>query len=86
MKYSYIQMTDAGKRQLLRDLSYELTDKVIAELIDRFADGVKLDSDGEPFIKIDREEVLCCVCPLFTWWIDINHVETVTANEEDGNE
>ena len=86
MKYSYLQMTDEGKRQLMRDLSYELTDKVISELIDRFADGVKLDSDGEPFIKIDREEVLCCACPLFTWWIDINHVETVTANEEDGNE
>ena len=41
MKYSYIQLTDAGKRQLMRDLSYELSDKVIAEVIDRFADGVK---------------------------------------------
>lgn len=83
MKYSYIQMTDEGKRQLLRDLSYELTDKVIAELIDRFADGVKTDSTGEPFIKIDREEVLVCVCPMYTHWIDVNHIETVTANEED---
>jgi hypothetical protein len=83
MKYSYIQMTDEGKRQLLRDLSYELTDKVIAELIDRFADGVKTDSTGEPYIKIDREEVLCCVVPMYTHWIDVNHIETVTANEED---
>jgi hypothetical protein len=83
MKYSYIQMTDEGKRQLLRDLSYELTDKVIAELVDRFADGVKTDLTGEPYIKIDREEVLCCVCPMYTHWIDVNHIETVTANEED---
>jgi hypothetical protein len=79
-------MTDEGKRQLMRDLSYELSDKVIAEVIDRFADGVKTDSTGEPFIKIDREEVLACVCSMFTWWIDVNHIETVTANEEDGNE
>jgi hypothetical protein len=83
MKYSYIQMTDEGKRQLLRDLSYELTDKVIAELVDRFADGVKTDSTGEPYIKIDREEVLCCVVPMYTHWIDVNHIEIVTANEED---
>jgi len=86
MKYSYYQLTDAGKRQLMRDLSYELSDKVIAELIDRFADGVKLDSTNEPYIKIDREEVLSCVCPMFTWFIDINHVERVTANEEDGSD
>jgi len=83
MKYSYIQLTDEGKRQLMRDLSYELTDKVIAELIDRFADGVKTDRTGEPYIKIDREEVLVCVCPMYTHWIDVNHIETVTANEED---
>jgi hypothetical protein len=79
-------MTDEGKRQLLRDLSYELTDKVIAELVDRFADGVKTDSTGEPFIKIDREEVLCCVVPMYTHFIDINHIEKVTANEEDGSD
>jgi hypothetical protein len=83
MKYSYIQLTDEGKRKLLRDLSYELTDKKIAELIDQYADGVKLDSTGEPFIKIDRDDVLCCAVPMYTHFIDINHIETVTANEED---
>jgi len=30
MKYSYIQLTDEGKRQLMRELSRELTDKKIA--------------------------------------------------------
>ena len=50
MKYSYIQLTDEGKRQLMRELSRELTDKKIAELMDQFADGVKTDSNGEPFI------------------------------------
>ena len=83
MKYSYIQLTDEGKRKLLRDLSYELTDKKIAELIDQYADGVKLDSTGEPFIKIDRDDVLCCAVPMYTHFIDINHIETITANEED---
>jgi hypothetical protein len=86
MKHSYIQLTDEGKRQLMRDLSYELTDKVIAELIDRFADGVKTDSTGEPYIKIDRDEVLMCAVPMYTHFIDINHIEKVTANEEDGSD
>jgi hypothetical protein len=83
MKYSYIQLTDEGKRQLMRDLSYELTDKKIAELMDQFADGVKLDANDEPFIKIDAEDVEVCAVPMYTHFIDINHVETVTANEED---
>ena len=83
MKYSYIQLTDEGKRQLLRDLSYELTDKKIAELVDQFADSVKIDSTGEAFIKIDREDVLCCAVPLYTHYISDNHIETVTCREED---
>jgi hypothetical protein len=64
MKYSYIQMTDEGKRQLMRELSRELTDKKIAELMDQFADGVKTDSNGEPYIKIDRDDVLMCAVPM----------------------
>jgi hypothetical protein len=83
MKYAYTQLTDEGKRQLMRDLSHELSDKKIAELMDQFADGVKIDSTGEPFIKIDRDDVLMCAVPLYTHFIDINHIETVTANEED---
>jgi hypothetical protein len=51
--------------------------------MDQFADGVKLDSNGEPYIKIDAEDVENCVCPMYTHFIDINHIETVTANEED---
>lgn len=86
MKYSYHQLTDEGKRQLMRDLSHELSDKKIAELMDQFADGVKLDSNGEPFIKIDRDDVLICAVPMYTHFIDINHIEKITANEEDGNE
>jgi hypothetical protein len=86
MKYSYIQLTDEGKRQLMRELSRELTDKKIAELMDQFADSVKTDSNGEPYIKIDRDEVLMCAVPMYTHFIDINHIEKVTANEEDGNE
>ena len=83
MKYSYIQLTDEGKRQLMRELSRELTDKKIAELMDQFADSVKIDSTGEAFIKIDRDDVLCCAVPMYTHYIDPNHIETVTANEED---
>ena len=86
MKHLYIQMTDEGKRQLMRELSHELSDKMIATLMDQFADGVKLDSNGEPYIKIDRDDVLMCVCPMYTHFIDINHIETVTANEEDGSD
>lgn len=86
MKYSYHQLTDEGKRQLMRDLSHELSDKKIAELMDQFADSVKLDSNGEPFIKIDRDDVLICACPMYTHFIEIYHIEKITANEEDGNE
>jgi hypothetical protein len=86
MKNSYIQLSDEGKRQLMRELSHELSDKMIATLMDQFADGVKLDSNGEPFIKIDRDDVLMCAVPLYTHFIDINHIETVTANEEDGSD
>lgn len=83
MKQSYIQLTDEGKRQLMRDLSHELSDKIIAALMDQFADGVKTDSNGEPYIKIDRDDVLICACSMYTHFIDINHIEIVTANEED---
>ena len=86
MKYSYIQLTDEGKRQLMRELSRELTDKKIAELMDQFADGVKTDSNGEPYIKIDADDVLCCAVQMYTHFIDVNHIETVTANEEDGSD
>jgi hypothetical protein len=86
MKYAYTQLTDEGKRQLMRDLSHELSDRKIAELMDQFADGVKTDSNGEPYIKIDRDDVLICAVPMYTHFIDVNHIETVTANEEDGNE
>ena len=86
MKYSYIQLTDAGKRQRMMELSLELSDKKIAELMDQFADGVKLDRNGEPYIKIDRDDVLMCAVPMYTHFIDINHIETVTANEEDGSD
>jgi hypothetical protein len=51
--------------------------------MDQFADGVKTDSNGEPYIKIDRDEVLMCAVPMYTHFIDINHIEKVTANEED---
>ena len=83
MKQSYIQLTDEGKRQLMRELSRELTDKKIAELMDQFADGVKIDSTGEAYIKIDRDDVLCCAVPLYTHYISDNHIETVTCREED---
>ena len=86
MKNSYIQLSDEGKRQLMRELSHELSDKMIATLMDQFADGVKLDSNGEPYIKIDRDDVLMCAVPMYTHFIDINHIETVTANEEDGSD
>ena len=83
MKYAYTQLTDEGKRQLLRDLTYELSDKKIAELADQFADGVKIDSTGEAYIKIDRDDVLVCAVPLYTHYIEESYIETVTCREED---
>ena len=83
MKYAYTQLTDEGKRQLMRDLSHELSDKKIAEIMDQFADGVKIDSTGEAYIKIDRDDVLMCAVPMYTHYISDHYIETVTCNEED---
>ena len=83
MKYAYTQLTDEGKRQLMRDLSHELSDKKIAEIMDQFADGVKIDSTGEAYIKIDRDDVLMCAVPMYTHYISDHHIETVTCREED---
>jgi DNA-binding PadR family transcriptional regulator len=77
------QLTDEGKRELMRNLSYELSDKMIAELMDQFADGVNLDRNDEPFIEIDRNDVLICAASSYKHYIDVNHVEKVIVNEED---
>lgn len=83
---THYELTDMGKRQLLRELSYELTDKKIAEIVAQFADCLKVDRHGDALIEIDGNDIDCCVTKIFPIYIESHHFEKVTVCEEDGNE
>ena len=80
------KLTDKGNRSLLRELSWELTDAKIAELVAEYADRINVDRHGEYVIKIDGADVLMCATKVYDLWIEAHHVEKVLVNEKDGNE
>ena len=55
---THYELTDMGKRQLLRELSYELTDKKIAEIVAQFADCLKVDRHGDALLEIDGNDII----------------------------
>lgn len=81
-----LELTDEGKRSLLRELSWELTDAKIKELVEHYANRLTADRHGEYVIRIDGADVLMCATKTYDLWIENHHVEKVTVNEEDGNE
>jgi hypothetical protein len=81
-----LELTDEGNRSLLRELSWELTDAKIKELVEQYASRLTTDRHGEYVIKIDGADVLMCATKVYDLWIENHHVEKVTVNEEDGNE
>lgn len=81
-----LELTDEGKRSLLRELSWELTDAKIAELVEHYANRLTTDKHGEYVIKIDGADVLMCATKVYSLWIENHHVEKVTVNEEDGSD
>ena len=86
MKSTQLELTDVGNRELLRSLSWELTDAKVKELVEQYASRLTTDQHGEYVIRIDGADVLMSATKVYDLWIENHHVEKVTVNEEDGNE
>jgi hypothetical protein len=86
MKSTQLKLTDYGNRALLRELSYELTDAKIKEMVDEYASRLTTDRHGEYVIRIEGADVLMCATKTYDLWIQEHHVDKVLVNEEDGNE
>jgi hypothetical protein len=81
MKYELNELTNAGKRNLLRMLCDELTHDEINKLVEPYASRLELDEMREPYIVINatenddgRSQIL---------WIDVNDVETHILDTEE---
>ena len=86
MKSTQLELTDVGNRELLRSLSWELTDAKVKELVEQYASRLTTDRHGEYVIRIDGADVLMSATKVYDLWIENHHVEKVTVNEEEGNE
>lgn len=80
MKFEINELTNDGKRNLLRLLCDELSFAEISRLVQPFASRLELD-EGEPFIVIQasendlgRDQIV---------WIDINDVYSTTVESDD---
>lgn len=81
MKYDITELTNEGKRNLLRMLCDELTYEQINRLVAPYSRRLMLDEMGEPFIvinasenELERNQIL---------WIDINDIETQFVDTDD---
>jgi hypothetical protein len=80
MKFEINELTNDGKRNLLRLLCDELSFAEISRLVQPFASRLELD-EGEPFIVIQasendlgRDQIV---------WIDVNDVCSTTVESDD---
>jgi len=81
MKFEINELTNAGKRNLLRSLCDELSFAEISKLVEPYARRLELDEMREPYIfiyanehEIGRTQKL---------WIDVNDVHSLTVESED---
>jgi hypothetical protein len=81
MKYDVTELTNEGKRNLLRMLCDELSFAEISKLVEPYARRLELDEMREPFIFIyaDQSEI----GRTQKLWIDINDVVTETIDTDD---
>jgi len=86
MKSTKLKLTDVGNRALLRELSWELTDAKVKELVEQYASRLTTDRHGEYVIRIDGADVLMSANNVYDLWIEAHHVEKIVVNKEDGNE
>jgi hypothetical protein len=81
MKIDIYNLTDAGKRNLLRSLCDELTAAEINKLVEPYACRLELDEMREPYIIIQKEESEISRSQIF--WIDVNDIATHTIDTDD---
>jgi hypothetical protein len=81
MKFEINELTNDGKRNLLRMLCDELSCAEISRLVQPYANRLELDEMREPYIIIDasendlgRDQIV---------WIDVNDVYSETIDSED---
>lgn len=86
MKSTQLELTDVGNRALLRELSWELTDAKVKELVEQYASRLTIDKHGEYVIRIDGADVLMSATKVYDLWIEAHHVEKIVVNEEDGSD
>jgi hypothetical protein len=81
MKFEINELTNAGKRNLLRMLCDELSFAEISKLVEPYARRLELDEMREPFIFIyaDQSEI----GRTQKLWIDVNDVYSTTVESDD---
>jgi hypothetical protein len=81
MKFEINELTNAGKRNLLRLLCDELNFAEISKLVEPYARRLELDEMREPFIFIyaDQSEI----GRTQKLWIDVNDVYSKTIESDD---
>lgn len=58
MTAAFYELTDAGKRRLLRQLAVELSADKIAELVEPYSSRLCIDhDDGAPYITFSKSEL-----------------------------
>ena len=81
MKYDVTELTNDGKRNLLRLLCDELSFAEISRLVQPYAKRLMLDEMREPFIVIHAPENDLGRAQVI--WIDINDVYSTTVESDD---
>jgi len=81
MKFEINELTNDGKRNLLRMLCDELSFAEISRLVQPYASRLELDEMREPFIIIEGSENDLGRNQIV--WIDINDVYSTTVESDD---
>jgi len=81
MKFEINELTNDGKRNLLRLLCDELSFAEISRLVQPYASRLELDEMREPFIIIEGSENDLGRNQIV--WIDINDVYSTTVESDD---
>lgn len=81
MKFEINELTNDGKRNLLRLLCDELSYAEINKLVQPYASRLKLDEMREPFIVIHARENDLGRAQVV--WIDVNDVYSTTVESDD---
>ena len=81
MKHDVTELTNDGKRNLLRMLCDELSFAEISKLVQPYAKRLMLDEMREPFIVIHAPENDLGRAQVI--WIDINDVYSTTVESDD---